>query len=63
MTPKPPCCFICEKPVRVWHPPYVELGVDGYGQPAWAHFVCYTNALTPLVQNESERVTIVEPVR
>lgn len=44
-------CFICTRRVKVWRRPYVVLGTDGYGKPAFAHFVCYMNARTPLVQS------------
>lgn len=53
---EPKHCFICEREVDKWKPPYVELGVDGYGDPAWAHFVCWANSCSPLVQRHAESV-------
>lgn len=52
----PTHCFICERPVEEWKRPYVELGVDGEGYPAWAHFICWSNSFSPLVKTDAQSV-------
>jgi hypothetical protein len=52
---KPPtCCFICEQAVSAWEAPYVDLGVDGIGRKAFAHFICWQNARSPIVAGLKE---------